>query len=193
MSENQDQVAEIVRRVRAGDRGAWGELVRRQEARVRAVAREHRLNEADAADVCQNTWLVLAENLESLRDPAKVSGWLATIARRESLRVLALRRREMLGQDMVPDMADDLVGADAGCPETCAVMADRNRALWTAVAGLPARCQRLLGIAAYSPDLTYPQIGHELGIAAGSVGKTRTRCLALLRRRLAAAGLRAAS
>ena len=164
-------------------------MVGRHEGRVRAVAVAHRLNEADAADVCQNTWLLLAENLGSLRDPSKVSGWLATIARRESLRVLALRRREMLGQDI----NDVVLGSEAGCPETCAVTADRDRTLWTAVAGLPARCQRLLGISAYSPELTYPQIGHELGIAAGSVGKTRTRCLALLRRRLAAAGLPTAS
>jgi RNA polymerase sigma factor (sigma-70 family) len=188
MSDNDRDVVEVVLRAVAGDRGAWAELVRRHEARVRAVAIAHRLTDADTADVCQNTWLILAENLGGLRDPSKVSGWLATIARRESLRVLALRRREMLGQDI----DDTVLGGEGACPETCAVTADRDRTLWTAVACLPTRCQRLLGLSAHAPELTYPQLGHELGIAAGSVGKTRARCLALLRRRLAAAGLRTA-
>ena len=53
-----------------------------------AVARAHRLRDADAADVSQATWLRLLQNLGQLKEPARVGAWLATTARRECLRVL---------------------------------------------------------------------------------------------------------
>jgi DNA-directed RNA polymerase specialized sigma24 family protein len=47
----------------------------------------------------------------------------------------------------------------------------------------------LLRLIAFTPDLSYAQAARALGIPAGSVGQTRGRCLAVLRRRLECAGL----
>jgi DNA-directed RNA polymerase specialized sigma24 family protein len=62
--------------------------------------------------------------------------------------------------------------------------------LWRAFSALPERCQRLLGLLAYAPELTYGQLGHALGIKLGTVGPLRGRCLHQLRRQLAVRGLR---
>ncbi len=87
-------VTELVRLAADADQAAWRELVRRYRTLVWAVAREHRLDASDAADVSQATWLTLAEQLPRLREPERLAGWLATTARRESLRILTVLRRE---------------------------------------------------------------------------------------------------
>ena len=179
MSEN---VGALVRRAADGDQAAWQELVRRYASVVWSVAREHRLGTYDAADVSQATWLNLAEHLTRLRDPDRLAGWLATTARRESLRILAVRRRETpLEWADVPSIVDG--------PEAGVVAGDRDGVLWRCLHGLPERCRSLLRLIAHAPDLTYAQAARAVGVRAGSVGPLRSRCLAVLRQRLVAAGV----
>ncbi len=52
----------------AGDDHGWAGLVERFDRMISAVARAHRLSDADAADVSQETWLRLLENID---DPAR--------------------------------------------------------------------------------------------------------------------------
>ena len=67
---------------------------------------------ADTADVMQNTWLRAFERLETVREPDRLSGWLATTARRECLAVLRRTARE------VPDgLFEAEVSPNATCPE----------------------------------------------------------------------------
>lgn len=170
------EIAEVVTRARSGDQQAWCELVRRYAALVWAVAREHRLNRADAADASQNTWIALAENLDTLREPRRIAGWLATTARRECLRIHAARRREVPAEWL-----DEPVGG----PEPTVLRAARDRALWRAVAALSESCRRLLRLYAHAPELTYADLCAALGLAEGSIGPTKGRCLRQLRRQLA--------
>lgn len=173
---------ELVRRAADADKAAWHELVVRYRAVVWSVAREHRLDDADAADVSQAVWLTLAQHLTRLRDPERLAGWLATTARRESLRIIAVRRRE------APlEWASEEALVDG--PEVTTMTEDRDGAIWRALHLLPERCRTLLRLIAHSPDLTYAQAARALGIRVGSVGQTRGRCLAVLRRRLECDGL----
>jgi RNA polymerase sigma factor (sigma-70 family) len=174
---SETSTAELVRLAEQRDQLAWTELVRRFAALVWSVARENGLSAADAADVCQAVWLTLAQNLGRLRDPDRLAAWLATTARRESIRVSACRRRE------VPLVED---GVCAG-PEDAVLAAASERELWRALAGMPDQCRQLLRLFAYAPELSYAQTARALGIGVGSVGKTRGRCLSVLRRRLAVA------
>jgi len=175
-------LADLLQRAGAGDEVAWRELVERFTKLVWSVARSHRLDHADAADVCQTTWLRLAEHLHSVREPSRLPGWLVTTARRESLRVIAGRRREAPGA--LPDEPDP---DPAAGPETLVLTEDRDSRLWQAFAGLSERCQRLLRILSTAPELSYHEVGTVLGIPVGSIGPTRGRCLETLRRRMSAA------
>ncbi|AUG76027.1 hypothetical protein CFP65_1114 [Kitasatospora sp. MMS16-BH015] len=58
---------------------------------------------------------------------------------------------------------------------------DLRRAVREALARLPGRCPELLTALAESPELTYRQLAEHLGIPTGSIGPTRSRCLACLR------------
>ena len=76
-----------------GDQGAWGEIVRRHTPAVVARVRQFRLTPHQAEDVAQTVWLNLLENLEKLRDPHALPGWIATTARHECIRVTNVNRR----------------------------------------------------------------------------------------------------
>jgi RNA polymerase sigma factor (sigma-70 family) len=175
--------ADLVALAGQDDDDAWRELLRRHGALVWSVPRAFRLTEADAADVFQNTWLALAENLTRIREPARLTGWLITTARRETLRLLKVR-----GREEPIDSWSHPPASDPG-PEDVALADDRSTTLWRIFSGLSERCQRMLRLLAHSPDLTYTEIARALGERTNNLGSTRSRCLAVFRRRMLAAGL----
>lgn len=162
-------------RLLAGDLTAWGELVDRYSPTVWVVARSYRLNRADAADAVQNTWTALAEHLPRLTTPDSLRAWLVTTVRRESLRIRARRTRERTLEGE-PEPAHG--------PEPVVLHSARDRAFRQAFEALPDRCRILLALHANAPELTYTQLAASLEMNATSVGPTRSRCLAHLRRLL---------
>ena len=169
-------VGQLVRDAADGDQAAWNELVERFQGLVWATSRSYRLSRADAADVAQTTWLRLVENLGRLQEPERVGAWLATTARRESLRTLRFSSRVLATEpELLPDP-----GTDA--PLAAALLAgERDRALWTAFGGLSERCQVLLRLLVADPPPSYEDVGAALDMPIGSIGPTRQRCLERLR------------
>jgi RNA polymerase sigma factor (sigma-70 family) len=175
-----DDPTELVERARTGDEAAWNELVDRYARLVWCVARDHRLNVADASDVCQVTWMRFAEQLRDMQRPEKVHAWLVTTARREAITLLRAKGSRS-------DIA--VLAEPVESPEREVLRGVRDEILWRAVNSLPRRCRLLLRLVAHNPELTYADLGGAVGLAPGSVGPEKHRCLATLRRRVLAAGL----
>jgi len=174
-------VVELVMAARAGGADAWNALVDRFSGRVRAVARSYRLGQADADDVYQLTFLRLVANLDAIREPDRVGAWLVTTASHECLRLLRRAGRQAPGDD---DWEDDLV--DAGPDIDVGVLtSERHRALWEAMSGLSAPCQRLLRFLTADPAPSYQEVAAVLDMPIGSIGPTRQRCLKHLRAQFA--------
>ena len=91
MSDNQP-VTDRVTRARNGDKQAWDDLVERYAPLVWSICRRHQLSDTDVGDVHQSVWLQLVSQLDKIRDPAALPGWLATTTRRECGRVLRAAR-----------------------------------------------------------------------------------------------------
>lgn len=70
----------IVERALTGDAEAFGEIVRRWERRIFALAYGMLGREDDARDATQETFLAAFRNLRGFRGEAKVSSWLHRIA-----------------------------------------------------------------------------------------------------------------
>lgn len=178
-------MAGAVRRAAAGDKAAWSELVESFSRLIWSVAGSYRLGPADSAEVMQTTWLRLLENLDRITQPERLGGWLATTARRESLRLLRLRGRELATDDQV---WLDSIPRDAPTPEDLLLDRDRDRRVRAAFARLPANCQQLLQlVVVVAPP--YTEVAAALDMPLGSIGPTRARCLERLRRLLAADGM----
>ena len=171
---------ELVSVAVAGDQRAWTLLVRRLWPVAMNAAHAYRLGDADAGDVCQATWLALSQQLHSLRDATRLPGWVATTARRQAVKMVAARAREV-------ELTCENVAVRPS-PESLVLAAERDRELWAAAQELPERYRRLLWLLAHRPELTQSEIAAELGICPGSVGPLRRRCLDRLRRHLTAAG-----
>jgi RNA polymerase sigma factor (sigma-70 family) len=172
--EGPDLVA-LVRRAVDGDTAALTWIVERFDGSLRAIVRFYRLSPCDVDDVVQATWLRFMEHGRSLREPAAVKGWLATTARRQSLRVLQRRAREQPSDD--PGLGEDMPVVEP-CDELIA--AERRVTLYSAVAQLPVSSRRLMTLLIARPDMSYEQVGEALGVPIGSIGPTRQRCISRL-------------
>ncbi len=184
-----DDTGVLVRGAAGGDEAAWRGLVARFSNLVWAVARAHRLANADAADVYQTTWLRLAEHIGRIEHPERVGAWLATAARRECLQSLRSAAKTAPTDDM--DRLD--ITAAVGNPTEEAVLAAetgredaaRAAAMWRAFERLSGRCRELLRILMASPPPSYAEVAAALGLPLGSIGPTRARCLQRLREEMA--------
>ncbi|HTT54293.1 MAG TPA: sigma-70 family RNA polymerase sigma factor [Streptosporangiaceae bacterium] len=180
-------VARLVARARDGDKQAWDAIVDRYAPLIWSICRRYRLDRADADDVGQSVWLRLVDQLAFIREPAALPGWIATTTRRECTRVVsAARRREALGSGLdAEDIPDDR--PEEAMAEVLA--AERNAALREAFGALPPRCRRLLALLIADPPVPYAEISDTLGIAVGSIGPSRARCLDRVRHHPAVAAL----
>jgi RNA polymerase sigma factor (sigma-70 family) len=159
-----------------GDQRAWDVLVDRYSSLLWNITRQFRLSPADAADVVQTTWLRLLENLGKIADPERLPGWLGTTARREAMRVA--RRGDL------PRPGDDFAAIpDEGpAPGEQLLDAEQDAIVWAALAQLGEACQRLIRLLISDPPPSYAEVAVMLDMKVGSIGPTRQRCLAQLRR-----------
>ena len=173
-------VADLVARARNGDKQAWDALVERYAPLIWSICRRHGLGDPDAKDVGQNVWLKLAGQLEKIRLPAALPGWLATTTRRECGCILrAAPGSRDTGQ---APAAETIPDDDARTAEDELLAAERHAALREAFADLPPCCQQLIALLTENPPPSYAQISARLGLPAGSIGPSRGRCLDKLRR-----------
>jgi RNA polymerase sigma factor (sigma-70 family) len=167
--------ADLVARARGGDRRAWDALVKWYAPMIWSICRQYRLGHADADDVGQSVWLRLVTQLDQIREPAKLPGWIATTTRRECGRLVRASHGPraglyLLDAETIPDEQADTAGQDL-------LAAERHAALRQAFAHLPPKGQRLIALLAADPPVPYVEISARLGIPVGSIGPTRSRCL----------------
>src|ERR1700734_155114 len=101
-------VIDLVTRARTGDKRSWDALVERYAPLIWSICRRYRLDRADAEDVGQSVWLRLVDQLDKIRDPAALPGWLVTTTRRECGHVLPSAHRPHMsvyasGTENLPD------------------------------------------------------------------------------------------
>jgi RNA polymerase sigma factor (sigma-70 family) len=177
LESDRPDIAAVVRRAAGGDMCAWDRLVDQYGRLIWSIPVRFKLEESDAADVVQTTWMRFIEHIDRIEQPDRVGSWLAATARNECLRHMAARKRLVLVHE---DQEFD--GADHG-PEVdeALLAAERAQVVRDALARLPSQWQQLLELLMADPPVTYAEISDKLGLPVGSIGPTRGRCLAKLR------------
>ena len=166
---------------RDGDRAAWNALVDRYARLVLSIVWRFRIHGDDADDVVQTVWLRLVENLEGIREPRALPGWIATTTRNECLRLVRARQRvEPVDPQAHGAFATGTTMSD-GAVDVDLLEDERHQSLLIAFAELPDRQRELLLLLVADPPLSYQEVSARLGIPIGSIGPTRARALARIR------------
>jgi RNA polymerase sigma factor (sigma-70 family) len=134
-----------------------------------------------AAEGDSSAWEAIVDRFGGLVWATARAHWLATTARRESLRMIRLRAREVASED-----GDIFESVSADAPELAVLRTERDSALWRAFQQISDRCQALLRMLVSEEEPSYEAIGAALDMPVGAIGPTRMRCLDKLRRIAAA-------
>lgn len=185
--------AALVHRAAAGDREAFGQLVRRHLPAAHAAALAVLGEAADADDCCQDAFVAALTRIEECRPAEKFRGWLLVIVRN---RAIDLRRRQQVRRADVLDVgagaaptpgeaAPVAVATAAADPLAFAERADARAHLRRALATLtPTRREVVL-----LHDLegwSHREIAAHLGVAEGTVRAHLFWARRALRERLSA-------
>ncbi len=167
-----------------GDEMAWYGLVQRYKKLIYHFPASATLSAPDREEVFQETLLALYQNLEKIQQVEDLSYWISRVARRLTWRQMNQDKAyaELPGEFEIEDQrphADDHL-----------VLALQQFKIRQAMARLDEKCRELLTMLFYETDeSSYKRITGKLGLAMGSVGPTRNRCLAKLKKILKKLGV----
>lgn len=163
---------------------AWDALLTRYSNLIYSVPLRYGLQESDANDVYQGVCETLWKEVAGLRDPDRLDAWLLKVAGRLSWRAIMNRRRQTQHESVVVDTESPLPESGPR-PDEVVMRHDEWRAVAAAVRALSNRCQKLIWYLYYDPAmLSYEDIARRMGLAEGSIGSIRARCLEQLKKQL---------
>jgi RNA polymerase sigma factor (sigma-70 family) len=178
---------ELVASCLSGDEQAWSELIDRYNRLIFSIPLKQGLSRDEAADIFQAVCLDLVAELPRVRDPQALPAWLIQTTLHK---VSKWRRRS---DRYVPDEgihAEQAPAPDADMPDALIREVQETQALRDAVAALSDRCQRMVQMLFFeTPARPYKDVASQLGVATGSIGFLRSRCLDRLRSALEGIGL----
>jgi RNA polymerase sigma factor (sigma-70 family) len=189
----------LVLACRRGDQTAWETLYQRYKRLIYSIPHHAGLGEDLAAEVFQEVFKQLVEQLDRIEQPARIRAWLVTVARRETLSLIRYGRHANrtvpfadadAGEETdFDDPLDDFADLTP-LPDDVLMRLERQHLVHQAVLSLEERCRTLLTLLFYRAETPpYAEIAAALGVSEGSIGPTRARCLEKLRRLLEQAGL----
>jgi len=122
-----------------------------------------------------------------LRDHRSLAAWVATTTARKCWRAKARRRPEPLAGGGEGPGLDERLEDSAPLPEEVFAENAEREAVRSALSGLGEPCEELLTLL-FVDDAPYERVAKKVGLAVGSIGVYRRRCLQRLRLRLEADG-----
>jgi len=171
----------LVKECLAGNEDAWSLLIDKYKALIYSIPVKYGLPSHESADVFQSTCMELLTRLPELREPRALPKWLMQVAHHQCYR-LKRQQQRLVSRDADPDLPDPETPAIA---ENLVQQTQEEQMLREAMAGLTPQCRRLVELLFFeTPPRPYTEVAAELGLALGSIGFTRQKCIERLRRNL---------
>jgi len=171
----------LVKECLAGSEEAWSALIDKYKALIYSIPVKYGLPQQEAAEVFQATCVELLTSLPELREPKALPKWLMQVAhhqcyrwKKQQMRLVSRDGDETLPEPLTPAIADTLVQ-----------QTQEEQMLREAMGTLTPQCRRLVELLFLEmPARPYTEVAAELGLALGSIGFTRQKCMERLRRNL---------
>jgi len=169
--------AELVRRLRSGDRAALGLLVRRWEGSVYRIAYRVLGRDCDAEEVRQAVFLRLVERPTAVRHADRFAAWIHRTTINTAINYDRRRRRHW---NLAARLGPKQRGSRDASPDDHALWADERRQLARALGQLSPRQRALLAMR-FDEGLTMAQMAASLGRPVSTVKSQVQRAIAQLR------------
>lgn len=172
----------LVRGCVDGREEAWAALLEKYQNLIYSIPIKHHLPPEEAAEIFQSVCAQLLLELPKLRDPRALPNWLIKVTSHKCFHWLKQQKR----YDPVEEKS--AITASKELAENLLIEVEQEQRLREAIATLSPRCAELIRILFYEePPRAYKDVAESLGIAVGSIGFIRGRCLDKLRAALESA------
>lgn len=188
-NERQWSDARLVAACREGNERAWAALIDKYKNLIFSVPIKHGFTRTDAADIFQAVCLDLLTELPRLRNPTALPKWLIQVASHRCWRSKRQEGRYSHDEEDLRWLADRSTLPESA-PEALLGEIEREQVVRDGIAGLSPRCRQMIQMLFFeAPPRPYSEVAATLGVATGSIGFLRLRCLRRLRTDLEKAGL----
>jgi RNA polymerase sigma factor (sigma-70 family) len=171
----------LVQECLRGNEQAWNMLVDRYKNLIYAIPIRYGLPPQDAADIFQAVCLDLFNELSRVRDAEAVQAWLIRVTTHKCYhwkRQLAAGANGDMDDEGIESLSDELPMA----ADTIAEL-EREQLVRDSIEMLPPRCRQMITLLFFEhPPQPYQEVAEKLGLARGSIGFIRGRCLKRLKR-----------
>jgi len=175
----------LVRECLAGNQEAWSVLVDKYKNLIYSIPVKYHFSQDDASDVFQAVCLELLAELPKLRNPEALPKWIIQVTAHKCLHGKKYAQRTETVDTNDPAFEQSTPAR----AESVLHEAEEEQKIRQVMDELPERCQRLVRMLFFEePARPYQEVAQELGIAPGSIGFIRQRCLDRLRKKLVEAG-----
>lgn len=176
---------QVIGRCLKGDQEAWSALIDKYKNLIYSIPIKLGMYQ-DAGDIFQSVCVDLLSELPRLREHRALPKWLMQTCYHKCLRYQRATDRLV---ELAPEGTDSDSASPAGSaddlPEHLLMQFEQEQILRDAISELPEKCERMVRLLFFeNPPRPYENIAEELGMATGSIGAIRGRCLAYLRKHL---------
>jgi RNA polymerase sigma factor (sigma-70 family) len=168
-----------------GSEEAWSELIDKYKNLIFSIPIKYGFASDDANEIFQSVCLTLLSDLTQLRNPRALASWLIQVTSHQCFHW----RKE---QHRYTETTDEIAAVESpGIPEGLLRELESELILRESLAELSEDCRRLVELLFFEdPPVSYEEAAKRLGLAKGSIGATRMRCLEKLRSALQKKGFR---
>lgn len=172
----------LVRECRKGNQAAWSALIDKYKNLIFSVPIKFGLSREDAADIFQSVCVDVLLDLPQLREPNALPKWLMQMSYHKCLQ---WKKRQLNLIDDVESLEAGLETGHPELPEEMLYQIQKEQKLRGALTTLSPRCHRMIQMLFFeTPSRPYDVVAKTLGLATGSIGFIRGRCLKQLREKL---------
>jgi RNA polymerase sigma-70 factor (ECF subfamily) len=177
---------QLVERALAGDGDAFGEVVRRWERKIYALAYGITGSVEEARDATQETFIAAYRSLPRFRGEAQVSSWLHRIAVNQCItrqRRARVRAETALAEEVEAGREQFLSTGREASPAHASESKQRAEAVRRAVASLPQELREVVLMKEFE-ELTFQEIADALQVPLSTVKSRLYTALKQLRLKL---------
>jgi RNA polymerase sigma factor (sigma-70 family) len=174
----------LIGRCLQGDQEAWSALIDKYKNLIYSIPIKLGMHQ-DAGDIFQSVCVDLLSELPRLREHRALPKWLMQTCYHKCLRhQRAAAKLVDLPEDADGDRQLPATNTD-DLPEHLLLQIEQEQTLRDAISQLPEKCERMVRLLFFEfPPRPYGNVAAELGMATGSIGAIRGRCLAYLKKQL---------